>query len=1423
MGAVKFKGTKLDPATIKALVSGTLVNGSKPSVWWARQSQAFRDQFMDTMRTSMRNGESLAQAATRVFGGTVDGVVTPGIMKGTKAQASALAATSISAVTNEAALASFKANADVIKAFAQLSTLDNKTSDICIAYSGQMWDIDTLQPIPPSYLPFNGGPPRHFNCRSRLRPVTKSFRELGLDVDEIPASTRASMDGQIPADITFNQFLKGKPPSFADDLLGPKRAQLWRDGEINLTQLVDMRGNPMTLAQLEAKVGIKPPPKFNPATNKTVNVVTPKPKTVNSFLENDDGSFVQITQAQYDEIRNGAKRLVAAADEADELVTSQIKALADDVGAAFPDAAITKNGPLVDEGSLFWRKKDLESTSRKIQTYARDRGITFTEATNAISDSLRYTYIVDEADYIAAVRATMQRFAELGYKNGKFDAAWFKRPDYRGLNINMISPQGVKMELQFHTAKSFEIKNGINHELYEKFRKLSTAKQNGKEGQLLQAQMKANADTIPFPPNIKELDELAKIYNSPNPAAQAKILDDAAGKVASVDNADLEFFRTTEFNNAVSASLTEGKFAEALQTINAATDISDTVKKSAVARVEQVRKESEKKADSLIAEKKFADIKTKDDFNLAHIDLISDMNDQNIDLSVRLQVTAKLKELKKAKLEDFAEEDVVFHQLLGNFKEALAAAKEIKDPSPAFKKLIAEVKRDQIASTEKKVRALLKDGNSDDAIKELLKFGDADGAPTIQALHKEIQKGTKLVGDKVTAIENYVPVDMDDFTKFVQSQINTDDVPNWVWKKILNDPDFAIAEENAKWIAQVKNINKQLLEGKVDDALLGVKALPDTIFDKQKLKFAVESAKKKKDDIIKVEFPKKVEDIAVKEFGFKASDLDLLMTSVDDLGVLLDGVVTEQFKVGLRKQLGEARLKMRAAIDDITKINKASKGEDALDDFANALDIKFSSHPEFKEALLKVKKQAKKKASTARMEVINAMIKAGDIDADDIIKFGDNILKDAMKDVTKKLGVAQKQAKIIEVKAKIAQAKNGNVNITNFVEDVTEYDAVVDKVLGIHTKAQLDDAVALFKIDANSQAARSKLFDTLGNASTDAERRAIKEYVHKRVNPKTLPNGMNFDEVVAQIVSKHVNNAPASEIQAFMKAMVKGGNDDLRINFEQTVFTRANVKNIDALGVTPEGEATPAVQRIIAELKAKGDRGDVPIPEHTADEILQGAKHWLNAKNQSDSEFKQQVLSRSKSIIKQGAGHIRRGDQIFGKNSWGITEEAWEKWVKEVAPTLSEWDVALMSQYTGGMAGSINAGLYNGGVQFANTAGARALNAALAKMPKHTGTVYRGTNTRSDWTADYIDARYQVGETVIERGFGSSATQESASFNGILRFVIKTKGKQGAIMGHLGGYGAKEMEVLFGAGSKFRVLRKKRSGSQGITVWMEEI
>jgi SPP1 gp7 family putative phage head morphogenesis protein len=247
---IEFNTEALPAEVTNAIATGAIIGGATILQWTRRQSKATQDAVMDEIRKSLEAGESTAEATTRITGGKVGGIVVPGVMKTTRRAAETLVRTAIAEVVNAAALQSFQ-DMDIVKQVQQISTLDSRTSDICIAYSGLVWDANTLEPVGHN-LQFNGGPPRHFNCRSRLVPVLASFEELGIDATELPVTTRASMDGQVPGDITFDKFLKGKSKKFQDDLLGPGRARLWRSGRITLTQLVDFRGNPLTLDQLEA-------------------------------------------------------------------------------------------------------------------------------------------------------------------------------------------------------------------------------------------------------------------------------------------------------------------------------------------------------------------------------------------------------------------------------------------------------------------------------------------------------------------------------------------------------------------------------------------------------------------------------------------------------------------------------------------------------------------------------------------------------------------------------------------------------------------------------------------------------------------------------------------------------------------------------------------------------------------------------------------------------------------------------------------------------------------------------------------------------------------------------------------------------------------------------------------------------------------
>jgi SPP1 gp7 family putative phage head morphogenesis protein len=268
-----------DPLQARRAVADTLVEGATTSQWFRRQSRTFVEGVMGQVRQGLQDGLTSAQVAKNLQ---------QTVYPAARSRANTIAATSFNAVSARARMDTIEANTDVVKAVQQVSTLDNRTSDICIAYSGMAWRVPSMKPYSSkTTLPFNGGPPRHFNCRSTLVPVLKSMKELGLDDFgiEIPTGTRASMDGQVPADLTFDAFLRGKSAKFADDLLGPARAKLWREKKITLNQLVDMRGNPLSLEELEeiaarpTRVERRKPPTRKPPETKPAE----KPRKKNRF------------------------------------------------------------------------------------------------------------------------------------------------------------------------------------------------------------------------------------------------------------------------------------------------------------------------------------------------------------------------------------------------------------------------------------------------------------------------------------------------------------------------------------------------------------------------------------------------------------------------------------------------------------------------------------------------------------------------------------------------------------------------------------------------------------------------------------------------------------------------------------------------------------------------------------------------------------------------------------------------------------------------------------------------------------------------------------------------------------------------------------------------------------------------------------
>lgn len=240
----------------RSVESNVLIEGSPLRDWWKGQELDTQRRFTGAVRQGLLNNETNQQIIRRIVGTNEE----PGAMDLTRRNAASLVQTSVQAVANDARRETFDANADVIKGIRQVSTLDSHTSRVCMAYSGASWNLKR-EPLNGS-PPFNGGCPRHFNCRSVEVPITKTFRELGLDIDEVAPTTRASDQGQIAAGTTFDEYLRRKGKAFQDEMLGEGRADLWRDKKITLRDLVNGDGRELTLNELRDYASMS----FSPVT-----------------------------------------------------------------------------------------------------------------------------------------------------------------------------------------------------------------------------------------------------------------------------------------------------------------------------------------------------------------------------------------------------------------------------------------------------------------------------------------------------------------------------------------------------------------------------------------------------------------------------------------------------------------------------------------------------------------------------------------------------------------------------------------------------------------------------------------------------------------------------------------------------------------------------------------------------------------------------------------------------------------------------------------------------------------------------------------------------------------------------------------------------------------------------------------------------
>lgn len=233
-------GATLTEEQLAAIVGDTLIEGAPSSTWWSRQDVKLQNSFADQMRQGFLRGEGIGKLSQRVRS----------IMPIQRRDADALARTSIMSVSNEVREQLIEDNSDITNGYVHVSTLDNRTSFVCIGRDNLKWN-NKREPVGHK-KPFRR-PPLHWNCRSTLIPWLKSFQDLGAKFKaQVPEGTRASMNGAVPRGLSYPDWLKTQTKATQLEVLGAKRLELWDKGEgsLSLRQLVDQRGRSKTLDEL---------------------------------------------------------------------------------------------------------------------------------------------------------------------------------------------------------------------------------------------------------------------------------------------------------------------------------------------------------------------------------------------------------------------------------------------------------------------------------------------------------------------------------------------------------------------------------------------------------------------------------------------------------------------------------------------------------------------------------------------------------------------------------------------------------------------------------------------------------------------------------------------------------------------------------------------------------------------------------------------------------------------------------------------------------------------------------------------------------------------------------------------------------------------------------------------------------------------
>ena len=201
-------------------------------------SKSQKDTLVGIIRQGVFEGQTNAQIVKAVRG-TAPAKFLDGSLAKTKRQTEALVRTAVQHVSSMAKMVFFEANSDLIKKYRWVSTLDNRTSEICQGLSGRVFEVGA-----------GPWPPAHINCRSVV------VAEMDPKWDFLnEGATQSAQFRPVDAKETYYSWLKKQNISFQNEAIGPTYAKLLNEGGLSAdrfaTLRLDKNFKPLNLAEMQ--------------------------------------------------------------------------------------------------------------------------------------------------------------------------------------------------------------------------------------------------------------------------------------------------------------------------------------------------------------------------------------------------------------------------------------------------------------------------------------------------------------------------------------------------------------------------------------------------------------------------------------------------------------------------------------------------------------------------------------------------------------------------------------------------------------------------------------------------------------------------------------------------------------------------------------------------------------------------------------------------------------------------------------------------------------------------------------------------------------------------------------------------------------------------------------------------------------------